>query len=466
MAIRHADRPGFAWLFATCVAAWFFQLAPRPSARAATADPPSPSKPGSSATAPTPASGQSQPVDVEALFRQIDELGRPAVRDAKFVKVTFSFGGRANYERARFAWLLGESNKTVTLLEDDLVPWAYKRRGRTTIPSNWEPAEVTIKRIEDADFPAYCETLSRPEPPADERARARHSLHAPGPSQKFLTAHAAWQRGLARQAVAILATDPKYREDFGAYRQEVLEDLAWLHFLRGVNLLMFADRKQVLKHLMLVSRISPRGKFAAQANELAGHIGRLIAKAEHAPQSTAPPAGDDEPGAAVACSAGRRALRSNAAQPGQIVPWIATDHGQPVLLPPTRLLANMGMKVVPLLIDALGDQTPTRTVYHWRDFARSRQVWRVSDFSWVILREITKRNFGRPPGDRVHVQRDVTRGTAARHCRDQGLVRQEQEPNARRADVWILLQSGSQRLDDRGDLLLEAEKTPGQSLLC
>jgi hypothetical protein len=49
------------------------------------------------------------------------------------------------------------------------------------------------------------------------------------------------------------------------------------------------------------------------------------------------------------------------------------------------------------LIDALGDQTPTRTVYHWRDFYHARQVWRVSDFAWVILREITKQNFGDRP---------------------------------------------------------------------
>jgi len=57
----------------------------------------------------------------------------------------------------------------------------------------------------------------------------------------------------------------------------------------------------------------------------------------------------------------------------------------------------MGIKVIPILIDALEDQTPTRTVYHWRDFAHDRLVWRVSDFAWFMLREITKKEFGYRP---------------------------------------------------------------------
>jgi hypothetical protein len=54
----------------------------------------------------------------------------------------------------------------------------------------------------------------------------------------------------------------------------------------------------------------------------------------------------------------------------------------------------MGMAAVPSLLKSLEDDTPTRTVYHWRDFAHNRVVWRVSDFAWNILRDITKKDLG------------------------------------------------------------------------
>jgi hypothetical protein len=381
----------------TCVGCWIFQLAPGFAVSVRAADPPS-SKSSPPPRTPSGGSGQPLPANLEALFRKLDDLGRPSVREAKFVKVTFTTVGREGYDRSKLSWALGEINKTVTLLEDDLVPWVYRRRGRTTIPSTWGPADVTIKRIEDADFPAYCEKMSQPEPASgDESARRIRMLRAPGPSQRFLVAHAAWKRGLTQQAARILATEPKYREDFSAYRQDVLEDLAWLHFLRAVNLLMFADRKDVLKHLILVSRISPQGKFAAQADELAGRIGRLIANAAKAPSTLVNDKRPEDEPARLLLSQLIDLHCSQMSQPGSINPWLAMDRGQPVLLPPTRLLANMGMKAVPVLIEALEDQTPTRTVYHWRDFYHARQVWRVSDFAWVILREITKRNFGEQP---------------------------------------------------------------------
>jgi hypothetical protein len=54
------------------------------------------------------------------------------------------------------------------------------------------------------------------------------------------------------------------------------EDLAWLHFLRGVNLLMYADRREVLPHLRLVKELSPQGKYAVQAQDLLDSLQRLI----------------------------------------------------------------------------------------------------------------------------------------------------------------------------------------------
>lgn len=52
---------------------------------------------------------------------------------------------------------------------------------------------------------------------------------------------------------------------------------------------------------------------------------------------------------------------------------------------PTTQLLNLGFAAVPALIVGLFDNSPTRTVFHWRDFARNRKVWKVSDFSRVLL---------------------------------------------------------------------------------
>ena len=353
--------------------------------------------PAASATAPAASAKLSN--DLLAFFRRIDELGRASVEHAKFVKVTISSVAWRGHKSSKYAWLVGENDKTVTLLQDDLVPWSYNRRGSTKIPSNWDPAEITLSAIEDADLPAYCEGLIHPEKlPAGESARAHSSLFEPGPSEKFLVAHAAWKKGLSELSIRILSTEAKFHEDFAAYQRDVLEDLAWLHCLRAVNLLMYADRKEVLTHLKLVSQLSPQGKFAAQARDLATHMERLIAKA--VTDSKRPPdqPADDETERA------RRLISQlvnlhciQIAQPGNIDPFMVIVNGQPFPLTPARLLVGMGMKAVPTLIEALDDQTPTRTVYHWRDFYHDRLVWRVSDFAWFILREITGKEFGARP---------------------------------------------------------------------
>ena len=84
-------------------------------------------------------------------------------------------------------------------------------------------------------------------------------------------------------------------------------------------------------------------------------------------------------------------------QPGDIIPYLAIEGDRPSLTQPALMLKLMGMKAVPALLKALDDDTPTRTVYHWRDFAHERMVWRVSDFAWNILRDITKKDFGYRP---------------------------------------------------------------------
>jgi hypothetical protein len=186
-------------------------------------------------------------------------------------------------------------------------------------------------------------------------------------------------------------------------------------------LLMFADRREVLTHLKLVLEVSPQGRFAAQARDLAGQMERLIAKA--AADAKRPP---DQP-AADDTERARRLIAElvnvhcvQISQPGEIDPYMVMVNGQPLPVAPTVLLGGMGMKAVPPLVEALGDQTPTRTVYHWRDFHHERVVWRVSDFAWFLLRRITGKEFGArpvggftfssmPPAEQRHVIAEIKR---------------------------------------------------------
>ena len=278
-----------------------------------------------------------------------------------------------------------------------MLPWTYQKRFDTKLPSSWHPAVVKLESITEVDFESLCKELARPEPkPKDELETARRSLYAPGPSYPLLMAHAAWKKGLSQYCETMVAKEPTYEDDFPKYRAAILEDLAWLHFLRGVNLLMYAERREVLPHLRLVIELSPKGEYAGQAQDLLKHLERLITdEGRNSARAVDVSKLPDSERAKRYIAQLRDLCCPQVAQPGFIEPYMGGYvNGKPVFFTPTLALRGLGMKAVPALIEALEDDTPTRTVYHWRDFSRSRLVWRVSDFAWTILRDITQMEFG------------------------------------------------------------------------
>jgi len=344
--------------------------------------------------APAPADEGPQPTisdGLQKLFARLDSLGRDKVRDAKFVTLEFCNVDEPARSWSEKAWLISQTDESALVLKEDLIPWTYKISQPTTVPSSWSPRSVRLKSITEASFEDTCKELSEPRKQSpDDQERIGRSLRAPGPSHRLLLAHAAWKRGLTKYCESILSNGPDYEKEFQEYRLAVLEDLAWLHFLRGVNLLMYADRREVLPHLQLVLELSPEGKYAQQSQDLLKHLKRLVIKEGDEADDTV----DESERAKLYISSLKDIRCPQMAQPGFIMPYLAIVDGKPDQHPPTTKLKEMGMKAVPALIEALEDDTPTRTVYHWRDFARSRRVWRVSDFAWHILRDITKREFG------------------------------------------------------------------------
>lgn len=327
------------------------------------------------------------PSEAKGLFQQLDRLERDKVKNAHFVELLFDHGTEQ-------AWLIQENDVEVVVLRNDLLPWTFSKNKPTRIPSSWNPRNITLKEIKPADFEQFCRDLvSR-----KEKEEPRMRLHGPDVSYRVLMAHAAWKQGLSKYCIPILEGESDYRQDMAAFVKEALDDLAWLHYLRGMNLLMFADRREVLPHLRLAQRIAPDSVHAKAAAELLPQLERMVTEEDRAASSRSAPqdfAKLPEELRAKAYIAQLKDLHCvQFAQPGSIMPYVTPIGEELSEDTPSAQLKEMGYAAVPVLIKALEDDTPTRTVYHWRDFSHSRLVWRVSDFAWHILRDISGREFG------------------------------------------------------------------------
>jgi hypothetical protein len=330
---------------------------------------------------------------LQSLFERLDKLDRDKIKDAQFVTINLAVVGGPGRRSTENAWLISRDATSIVVLKDDLIPWRYNTQSATIVPSSWNPRTVKIESISEADFENFCQKLSKSDsqPAPDVFAGP---LNVPGPSYRALIAHAAWKKGKPQLCELIVSADPQYKSGFEAYQSAVFEDLAWLHFLRGVNLLMFADRREVIPHLRLVLELSPNGEFGKQAKELVPRLEKLVAEEKNPKNGINESKLSDLELAEFYVSQLKDVRSPQLGQPGMIVPYLAVVDGKPDTKPPTVKLKEIGMRAVPALIKALEDDTPTRTVYHWRDFHRSRVVWRVSDFAWNILRDITNMELG------------------------------------------------------------------------
>lgn len=332
------------------------------------------------------------------LFQRLDDLSHLKAERLTLVEFTISVAGRPERRRSEKAWVVQQDDNSISVIKNDLLPWTYSKTTSTMVPSSWKPTVEKFEAAKEIDLPGFLKEWSIPEKPDDESRLRRRLSERSGPSYRLLLAYMAWKHGFPQYCQPIIeaASDtPEFKSDFDKYQENVLTDLAWLHYWRAVNLLMFADRREVLPHLKLASALSPESEYAAQAKDLLAHLEKMIAIAPEASKQL--PSGQsttDEQRAQFYVSQLRDLNCPQFAQPGFINPYMMMVDGQPDENPPTVHLKAMGMKAVPFLIAALDDDTPTRTVYHWRDFAHSRLVWRVSDFAWHVLRDITKKEFG------------------------------------------------------------------------
>ncbi|MCC6488051.1 MAG: hypothetical protein IT364_11180 [Candidatus Hydrogenedentes bacterium] len=280
------------------------------------------------------------------------------------------------------------------MLTDDLTPHTYNKAAPTTAPSSWSPLNLLLRTVAPADLEAQLRALCKPDAEMRPDGFPTKEATQPEPATRALMAHAAWQKGFTKYCEPVITGDLVHqKEGPEKYVAAVMEDLAWRHFLRGVNLLMFADRKEVLPHLRLALQLSPNGEHAKDAKDLLHRLEKMVTEDASPPIAPRNPLEMPEPARAQYFVSQLRDLRCQQwAQPGDIALYGVASVPDKSL--PTSQLLEMGMAAVPTLIASLEDDTPTRTVYHWRDFDKHRVVWRISDFAYAILCDITKKQLG------------------------------------------------------------------------
>ncbi len=339
--------------------------------------------------------------DILSLFQRFDALGTPSIEDAKYVTVDFEEKdglGRKN-DRTISGWLLAEDEKSLTLFENELRPIMYQKDKPTTLPSSWGPKSVEIVAVHDADFESKLRELLTPDNYAIESRSGDGSVELivppvnphHRPATRSLAAYAAWKKGMTSYSGPIIQGDFLNQFKFDQnFSEGVWEDLAWRHFLRGVNILMYGDRKEVIQHIKLSIEISPDADFREDRKKLVSQLESIV---ENEPEKkSALSVVDESPDVYIA-----QLVDLHCEQDGQ--PGFINPFQSPAFLPgyqdiPTIKLRELGMPAVPALIAALENDTPTRTVFHFRDYAHNRYIWKVSDFAWNILRQISSMDFG------------------------------------------------------------------------
>lgn len=363
------------------------------------------------------------PVDLPALFALLDKLGRSAVEHARFVELSLaSAEDPAKTWKEVDVWLLEDKPDSITVLRHDLLPWTLSKTAAMNRPRRGPSHLVKLLAVNDADFEARCKALAKIKPAGfPSQGYQPPPEDFPDPAYRILLAHAAWKRGLHEYEQALIAAGPygnDLAKDLPKFCDSVLNRLAEQQFERSTELLTYADRREVLAHLQLVIQLARNEAAAAEAQDLVQRLEKLIARPVPRPDL-----GDEQELNKQQLADLYVSQLPDLSCPekmvfGHVTVYSATVDGKPDDNPATVKLRNLGAAAVPALLKALDDDTPTRTIgrtqgFDSRSFRKqlpSSLVWRVSDFAWILLQDITNKDLGVARAreqDRLDSQRNV-----------------------------------------------------------
>jgi len=235
-------------------------------------------------------------------------------------------------------------------------------------------------------------TLERLDFGAMMRARLRKRDHTPRTAAMLLAA-VATERGEEETAHAFLAGARKIRvwqkggEDW-PLRKRVAEDLSEMWMWRAIRAFGVPERSRA-EILALCERLTehvPDTTHAERASGTAALLRKMIAEDE-AHAKTAKPLAELTGEARIRELIFRLRDQNGHqwSQPGSCDVFADPREEES----PAHRLAAAGHEAVPLLIEAIEDESFSRSVGFWRDFAFSHYVLRVGDCALAVLRRIS-----------------------------------------------------------------------------
>jgi hypothetical protein len=395
--------------------------------------------------APQAAAAELSP-ELTSIFEYLDELGRARISKARFVQVTFVFPWRPKEEISKFAWVVSENDESVSLLLDDLLPWKVHKKAPTQIPGDFAPYSIVLKSIQPADFDRVCNDICQAAAAVKEPGARRRRVPEPelpchtqlsSLRRNTLMAHAAWKKGSVQFCQALISAefDPDLDGAKGAdaWRETFLRELGHSHFMRALNLLRSADRAEVVMHLRLALKLAPDAHFAAMAGDLEARLATLAVrgKRENAIHQNESDIAEPERVALyisqlvdLRCPPTMEIMGAAHVDPFCGINPNATRHDTwSTANIPTCKLLDLDILAVSALINALEDDTPTRTVCTAERVGITYDVWRVSDFAAAVLRRITD-GYGPAPMRESPHSEPFSRASAAQRRTETSRMRQ------------------------------------------
>ncbi|WP_265595663.1 hypothetical protein [Verrucomicrobium sp. BvORR106] len=350
--------------------------------------------------APAPLSSEAR-----TSFEWFDTLGFPDLKNAVWAEIR-----RANAEGAvttpsRLTFVLQQRDETLTILDAYLCPVERPRRETATSPRYDELNFVACP------FDQFCRSYlsslaSAPQSPP----KIRFGTELTPKSEAFYLAHACWRRGDAVMAQSLYAAAGLIRDNRAQpaksmreyLEREFVELAMWQAFLLAGGIDEYVpsrtalpSRQEVLAAFQRASQF-PNSPHAPRAAKLATLLKEMIAEdATHdfvKDDVLATKSVEDQVQEYIFRLRNQNGYQI--VQPGTCDIFIGKNW--PSLKPndsPADRLVKIGRPAVPMLIEALADKRPTRSVNFSRTSWFSHRMLTVGDCAAIILSKIAGQNF-------------------------------------------------------------------------
>ncbi|MEM7475024.1 MAG: hypothetical protein AAF483_08525 [Planctomycetota bacterium] len=359
----------------------------------------------------------------QEFYNWLDAMGVPDTTDADFVEVTRHWGD-SEYKTTFFAFLLEESETTLRILDGDLKTETLKKSAASP-----QYPEVRVRyTYEKKDLVEFGEK--------ERKSELTSSFTEYGGRMSRCVSMAMFSRVCAAQGHNLLANrllfvavgDAERRQGGGAPMNLTFTELLKREIAHGKTwegITRFGDikhsRQDLLQYFQGIKQEFPEHENAERVAETIRILKRMVVEDEKRFE-----AGEtsDLSGEQLVADLIFRLRDQNGqqfSQPGSCDifwndrPFMHKQEKDPTKYSPAWQLKKLGVEAVPLLIEALDDDSFTRSVGFHRDFYFSHSVLRVSDCAERILGEIAGRSF---------YVRQNTAGTMSKDAKNAGTKKQ------------------------------------------